>query len=59
MEAELKLWILSEMRSAGTFEFVSHLLNQLHDKLLDMLDGCERELGLNKKLRVLILSLRL
>lgn len=59
MEPELKRWILSEMRLVGTFEYVFQRLTELHHKLLGMLDGCERELGPNKRLRFLILSLKI
>lgn len=48
MEPALKKWILSEMRTAGTFDYTTNLLTELHDKMMAVLDECEHKLGPNQ-----------
>ncbi|KAI9036032.1 uncharacterized protein KD926_002511 [Aspergillus affinis] len=56
---ETKLFILEEMKTAGSLGHTLDVLNQLFDSILATLDTVEAEMGTNKKLRCLILLLKL
>ncbi|KAH8432825.1 bifunctional terpene synthase/polyprenyl synthetase family protein [Aspergillus melleus] len=56
---ETKVFILKEMKGAGSLEHTLDILNQLFDSILATLDIVEAEMGANKKLRCLILLLKL
>lgn len=54
----MKSYILSEMRSAGSLNFVYNVITELYNKLLQTFDEIEDEIGVNKKLRILIIGLK-
>jgi geranylgeranyl diphosphate synthase type 3 len=59
LSLEAKSRILSEMIAVGSLAYVQDILTRMHDEMLKTLDDVEAELGSNKKLRILVISLRL
>jgi geranylgeranyl diphosphate synthase type 3 len=59
LSLEAKSGILSEMIAVGSLTYVQDILTRMHDEMLKTLDDIEAELGSNKKLRILVISLRL
>lgn len=53
-----KLFILSKMKAAGSLQYVSNVLAQLHEQALGYLDEVEVELGPNAPLRAIITGVR-
>jgi hypothetical protein len=47
------------MKAAGSLDYVADILINIHDEMLKTLDDIEAELGSNKKLRFMVISLRL
>lgn len=59
LDLATKTWILSEMRKAGTLDFVHTVLSNMHSEILKTLDNVECELGENEKFRAFLNALSL
>lgn len=59
LSQEDKAWVLSEMRSSGSLEYVREITIQLQHDILKTLSGIELELGPNAQLRKLMCGLRM
>ncbi|PGH12319.1 hypothetical protein AJ79_04385 [Helicocarpus griseus UAMH5409] len=53
---ELKKWILSEMESAGSIEYVADILKSLHAEALRLFEGVEAKLGRNSRLKMMVIA---
>jgi geranylgeranyl diphosphate synthase type 3 len=55
---QMKSWILSQLRDAGSLKYVSDILDRLFQGILDMLDRLEEKRGRNRKLMILVLGMK-
>ncbi|PGH26795.1 hypothetical protein AJ80_01561 [Polytolypa hystricis UAMH7299] len=58
LSPELKAWIVSEIKTAGSLDYVLGVLDDMHDRIMETLEKLEGELGANKKLKILMVALR-
>ncbi|KAH8427672.1 bifunctional terpene synthase/polyprenyl synthetase family protein [Aspergillus melleus] len=58
LTTDFKLWILSEMRMAGSLAYTEHVLETLYIELRRTLSQVEAELGPNKLMKVFLLALK-
>jgi geranylgeranyl diphosphate synthase, type III len=58
LSREAKSWILSEMRAAGSLEYVAGVLQTMHDSMMTTLEEVEAELGPNRRMKILVLDLK-
>jgi hypothetical protein len=50
----MKIWVLSQMKAAGSLDYVSGTLEHLHENITRALEDVMAELGRNKQLEDLI-----
>ncbi|KAL2847646.1 isoprenoid synthase domain-containing protein [Aspergillus pseudodeflectus] len=58
LSIEMKQFILAEMKEVGSLGYTMNLLEELFSAMLGALDNVEAKLGLNKKLRIFLLLLK-
>ncbi|KAL3446905.1 isoprenoid synthase domain-containing protein [Aspergillus insuetus] len=58
LSIEMKQFILAEMKKVGSLSYTMNLLDELFSAMLAALDTVEAKLGLNKKLRIFLLLLK-
>ena len=50
----MKSWVLSQMKAAGSLDYVSDVLEHLHENIMRALEDVVTELGRNEQLEGLI-----
>jgi hypothetical protein len=50
----MKMWVLSEMKAVGSLDYVSGILEHLHENITTALEDVMADLGRNKQLEDLI-----
>ena len=58
MPEEIRSYILSEMKAAGSLEYTRRIVSELYKNLVELLDDLEAVLGKNELLRNLIMFLK-
>jgi hypothetical protein len=58
LSIEMKQFILAEMKEVGSLGYTMNRLEELFSAMLGALDNVEAKLGLNKKLRIFLLLLK-
>jgi geranylgeranyl diphosphate synthase type 3 len=58
LSMEMKQFILAEMKEVGSLNYTMNLLEELFSAMIAALDTVEAKLGLNKKLRIFLLLLK-
>lgn len=58
MPEEIKSYILSEMRAAGSLDYTHRIVSELYGNILEMLDELEAAIGKNDLLRNLVVFLK-
>ncbi|KAN0083031.1 Isoprenoid synthase domain containing protein [Elaphomyces granulatus] len=54
LSPEMKMWVLSEMKAVGSLDYVSGILEHLHENITTALEDVMADLGRNKQLEDLI-----
>lgn len=58
MPEEIRSYILSEMKAAGSLEYTHRIISEIYKSLVELLDELEALLGKNDLLRNLVMFLK-